>query len=161
MAEHGDSIARGHACLAALGASTGPASHTVRVHVSVPTTAVAGDRLVATTTLVVAGDSPRVILQPAGSGLALLRDDAVVAWVGGEAVATSPVPMPLTAGTTRPAQVVPTSLPLTGDDGEPLPAGRYVVRAVVGYGGDPLNAGAAGGSGSFHLVSGPITVTLR
>jgi hypothetical protein len=34
------------------------------------------------------------------------------------------------------------------------------VRAVVGYGDDPLNAGAAGAGGSFALVSEPAALTI-
>jgi len=59
-----------------------------------------------------------------------------------------------------PAQVVPEALPLIGCDGAPLPAGHYTVRAVVGYGGDPLNVGTGDASGAFQLVSPAVPLTL-
>ena len=150
----------GRACPTAVGPSTGPASRVATVQVSAPGSAPTGSRLSATATLVVTADSARVILHPATSGLALLRDDVVVAWAGGDVTNGTPVPMPLRAGTTRPAQVVPAQLALTGCDGHALPAGSYVLRAVLGYGTDSLDAGTAGTAGTFRLVSDPVPVTL-
>ena len=108
------------------------------MRLTLPASGAAGSTLGVSTTLVVRSDAPRVVLNPATSGLVVLRGGAVVASAAGQGVA---VPLPLRAGATKPAQVVPEALPLVGCDGAPLPAGRYTVRAVVGYGGDPLDAG--------------------
>ena len=112
------------------------------VRLALPASGAAGSTLGASTSVVVRSDAPRIVLQPAASGLVVLRGGTVVASAAGHGVA---VPLPLRAGATMPAQVVPEALPLIGCDGTPLPAGRYTVRAVVGYGGDPLNAGAGDG----------------
>jgi hypothetical protein len=143
------------------GASTGPAAPLVTVTVTAPRTAKGGEAITVRASLVVAADAPRVVLHPATSALLLLQGATVTAWVGGDSMTDHSVPMPLTGGTTRPAQVVPTTVPLIGCDGQPLPPGQYTLQAVVGYGGDPLNAGAAGAAGAFQLVSAPTTLTIE
>jgi hypothetical protein len=146
------------------GASTGPAAPLVTVTVVAPRTAKGGEVITVTATLLVVADGPRVVLHPATSALVLRQGATVSAWVGGDSMTDHSVPMPLTGGTTRPAQVVPAALPLVGCDGQPLPSGRYALQAVVGYGGDPLNAGAAGAAGAtgaFQLVSDATTVTIE
>ncbi len=139
------------------GASTGPAAGVAAVRLALPASGAAGSTLGASTSVVVRSDAPRIVLQPAASGLVVLRGGTVVASAAGHGAA---VPLPLRAGATMPAQVVPEALPLIGCDGAPLPAGRYTVRAVVGYGGDPLNAGAGDGSGRFQLVSPAVPLTV-
>lgn len=139
------------------GASTGPAAGVAAVRLALPASGAAGSTLGASTSVVVRSDAPRIVLQPAVSGLVVLRGGTVVASAAGHGVA---VPLPLRAGATMPAQVVPEALPLIGCDGTPLPAGRYTVRAVVGYGGDPLNAGAGDGAGRFQLVSPAVPLTV-
>jgi hypothetical protein len=112
----------------------------------------------ATATVLAGSDAGRILLLPAASGLAVLRGTEVVGWAASRG--TSPVPLPLTSGTSRPAQVVPEALTLVACDGSGLAPGAYTVRAVVGYGGDPLNVGAAGVLGVFHLVSAPVPLTV-
>jgi hypothetical protein len=139
------------------GASTGPAAGVAAVRLALPASGAGGSTLGVSTSVVVRSDAPRIVLQPAVSGLVVLRGGTVVASAAGHGVA---VPLPLRAGATMPAQVVPEALPLIGCDGAPLPAGRYTVRAVVGYGGDPLNAGAGDGAGRFQLVSPAVPLTV-
>lgn len=145
-------------CPAPPGASTGPAAPLVEVHVELDHGARPGGAVSVSTRLRVSADGPRIVVQPQRSGLVVLRDGRVVAR------ATSPesaqIPFALRAGTDRPAQAVPDRLTLVGCDGAPLVTGSYTVRAVVGYGDDPLNAGAAGAGGSFALVSEPAALTI-
>ncbi|MDQ2756535.1 MAG: hypothetical protein M3Y71_08220 [Actinomycetota bacterium] len=49
---------------------------------------------------------------------------------------------------------------LTLTDRAALDPGTYTLRAVVGYGNDPLNGAAGDGGGSFVLVSPPATVVV-
>ncbi len=149
---------RARPCPAAPGDSTGPAATVASVRLTVPRTAAPGAAVPARTSVVVHGDAPRVVLLPSSSGLAVLRGTTLVGWAGGRG--TSPVPLPLTAGSTRPVQVVPETLTLVACDGSALPAGEYGVRAVVGYGGDPLDAATGGAPRVFRLVSAPVPITL-
>lgn len=111
--------------------------------------------------LVVISSGQRIVLSGLGSAVEILRGSTVVGRAAGPAGAD--VPLPLTAGASYPGQTLPTQVPLVGCDGTPLPPGAYGLRAVVTYGGDPLNgAPAGGGAGSFVLVSDPpvdLTVT--
>lgn len=140
------------------GESTGPAADAVTVRLTAPASVPAGGSATATTMLDVRADGPRIVLHPAASALVVVRDGTVVAAARSDDVAD--VPFPLRRATTRPAQVMPASVRMLGCDGTPLPPGRYELRAVVGYGGDPLNAGAGGASGAFQLVSTPVPVTV-
>ena len=155
----GPAMTNVRACGQAPGPSTGPAASLVTVGVAAARTATGGEVITVTTSLVVAGDAVRVVLHPATSALLLMQDAEVAAWVGGDAMTDHSVPMPLTGGTTRPAQVVPRTLPLIGCDGRPLPPGVYGLQAVVGYSRDPLDARA--GAGAFQLVSAPAPLTVE
>lgn len=141
------------------GLSTGPAAPLVTVQVTAPATARSGASVSVQSRLLVRSDGPRVVLQPATSALVVMKDGAVVARTAG---ANGPaVPLQLRAGEQRPAQTVPDVLTLVGCDGVRLPAGTYAVQAIVGYGEDPLNAGAdGGGPGSFRLVSPSQALTI-
>lgn len=152
------SPSRNQGCAAAPVASTGPAAAVASVQLTVPRTAPSGGAVPARSTVVVHADAPRVVLLPASSGLAVLRGATLVGWTGGSG--TSPVPLPLSAGASRPAQVVPDALTLVACDGSPLPAGEYTVQAVVGYGSDALDAAAGGVPRIFHLVSEPVPLTV-
>ena len=134
--------------------SPGPAGSLVVVGLTAPPTAAAGSTVTVSAQLVVLSSGQRIVLTPRGSSVEILRGDAVVGRAAGPAGAD--VPLPLTAGASYPGQTLPTQVPLVGCDGVALPPGAYRMRAVVAYGGDPLN-GAPGGSGagSFVLVSDP------
>jgi hypothetical protein len=137
----------------------GPADGLLDVTVTTDPPSHGASTLAVTTLLVARADGPRIILQPAASALVLSRDGVVLAVADG--IPGVQVPLEVRAGATRPAQVVPTVLPLVDCDGRPLPAGTYTLVAVVGYGQDPLNGAAAGSPGTFTLTSPPIPVTLR
>lgn len=120
----------------------------------------AGELLDVATELVVKADGPRIVLRPTSSALLVLQGDQVVAGRSGDG--STPVPLPLVAGRRSSAQTVPPKLKMVGCDGRPLEPGRYQLRAVVGYGEDPLNAGQGQSApGSFVLVSPavPLDVT--
>ncbi len=139
--------------------SSGPAAGLVTV-AATAVQAIGTDRVLAVTSqLLVGTDGPRIVLNPTRSSLQLRRDGVVVATAAG--VPGADVPLQLRAGAVRDAQVVPTQLPLRDCAGQPVEAGSYTLVVVVGYGGDPLNAGAAGAGGSFALVSTPVPVTVR
>ena len=141
--------------------SPGPAGSLVVVDLTAPPTAPAGSMLTVSAQLVVISSGPRIVVTPRGSSVEILRGDTVVGRAAGPAGAD--VPLPLTAGASYPGQTLPTQVPLVGCDGVALPPGSYRLRAVVAYGGDPLNAAPGGsGAGSFVLVSDPpldLTVT--
>ncbi len=138
--------------------SSGPVTSQVVVVTTSATSASRGSELNVKTEIVVLSDGPRIIARPQWSALELLRPGAVVARTLGSA--GPDVPTPLTRGTSIPAQTVPTQLPLTGCDGQPLPAGAYRLRALVGYGSDPLNNAQGGAGGAFVLASEPVDVTV-
>ncbi len=148
----------GAPCTAPPSVSTGPAATLVTVELMSPSTASSGASIALVARLVVRSDGPRIILQPTTSAVVVLDGTTVVARAVGPAGAA--VPLQLRAGERRPAQTVPERLDLVGCDGSPLPAGRYAVRALVGYGGDPLNAGSSGQPGAFVLVSEPQTLVV-
>lgn len=150
--------AAGAPCTAPPSASTGPAATLVTVELVSPPTASSGASIALVARLVVRSDGPRIILQPTTSAVVVLDGTTVVARAVGPAGAA--VPLQLRAGERRPAQTVPERLDLVGCDGSPLPAGRYAVRALVGYGGDPLNAGSSGQPGAFVLISEPQTLAV-
>jgi hypothetical protein len=140
--------------------SPGPAGSLVVVGLRAPATAAAGSSLAVSTELVVISSGPRIVLAGHGSSVEILRGSAVVGRTPGPAGAD--VPLPLTAGASYPGQTLPTEVPLVGCDGAPLPPGSYGLRAVVAYGGDPLNAAPGGVTGSYVLISDPpvdLTVT--
>ena len=140
----------------------GPADSLVVLAISGPATAPSGSTVTVSSQLVVLSDGSRVVLTPQGSSLEVLRGSTVVART--PAPSGADVPVALSAGASYPAQTLPTQVVLVGCDGTPLPAGRYGLRAVVAYGGDPLNGavGGAGGAGRFVLLSDPpvdLTIT--
>ncbi len=141
--------------------SPGPAGSLVVVGFSAPATAAVGSTITVSAQLVVLSSGPRIVLTAQGSAVEILRGSTVVGRAAGPGDAD--VPLPLTAGASYPGQTLPTHVPLVGCDGTPLPAGAYRLRAVVAYGGDPLNAAPGGsGAGSFVLVGDPpldLTVT--
>lgn len=139
-------------------ASTGPASVLVSVEVLAPATARVGDTATISTFLAVHTSGPRIVTSPSRSAVLLLRDGAVVAESRGTPGPS--VPAPLEAGARLPAQTVPTQIVLVGCSGAALDPGTYTLRAVVGYGNDPLNGAAGDGGGSFVLVSPPATVVV-
>ncbi len=126
--------------------------------VAVGTGARGGGTLPVSTTLVVRRDGQRIVLGATGTGLYLFRGETVVAVA--RAAGVTAVPLPLTQGKRWPAQTVPTAIRLRDCAGAALAPGTYRLVAVVGYGGDPLNAGGAGAAGSFALVSAPSDVTV-
>ena len=143
----------------AASASTGPAADLIRVALSAPASAPTGTAVRVSTRLVMLGDGPRFVFRPETSRLELSRSGVLVALTA--AAPGTAVPMQPRGGQERPAQTLPTTIILGGCDGAPVPPGRYDLRAVVGYGEDPL-AGASGGqAGGFTLVSGavPLMVT--
>jgi hypothetical protein len=138
--------------------STGPVTSQVVVVTTSATTAPSGSDLAVKTEIVVLSDGPRVIARPQWSALEVLAPGKVVARTVGT---TGPdVPTPVTRGTTLPAQTVPTHIALTGCDGQPLPAGAYRLRALVGYGSDALNDVQGGASGAFVMASEPVNLTV-
>lgn len=144
---------------------TGPASSLVSVAVLPSGSAQgisagrAGEILDVTTELVVRADGPRIVLRPTSSALLVLQDDQVVTGRLGDG--SAPVPLPLVAGRRSSAQTVPRNLPMVDCDGQPLEPGSYQLRAVVGYGEDPLNAGQGQSApGHFVLVSPAVTLNV-
>lgn len=138
----------------------GPAGSLVVVGLTAPSTATAGGAVTVSAQLVVLSSGPRIVLTGQGSSVEILRESTVVGRAAGPAGAD--VPLPLTAGASYPGQTLPTQVPLVGCDGAPLPPGSYGLRAVVAYGGDPLNAAPGGVTGSYVLVNDPpldLTVT--
>jgi hypothetical protein len=133
--------------------SPGPAGSLVVVGLAAPPTASVGSTVTVSAELVVLSSGPRIVLAGHGSAVEILRGSAVVGRAAGPAGAD--VALPLTAGASYPGQTLPTQVPLVGCDGAPLPPGAYGLRAVVAYGGDPLNAAPGGVTGSFVLVSDP------
>lgn len=144
---------------------TGPASSLLSVAVSPSGSAQGigsvrtGEILDVATELMVRADGPRIVLRSTSSALLVLQDDQVVAGRLGDGA--TPVPLPLTAGRRSSAQTVPQNLPMVDCDGQPLEPGRYQLRAVVGYGEDPLNAGQGQSApGGFVLVSPAVTLNV-
>jgi hypothetical protein len=143
--------------------SSGPAADLVSLQISAPGSAGYGAEVAVQVSVVVHADGGRIITDPSRSLVLVTLGDQVVGRVA-EPEPGLPVPLPLTAGTVRPAQVVPGSVRLagcpTGPTGErtPLPPGRYGLVAVLGYGQDRLYA-QAGSGGRFLLVSDPAWVT--
>jgi hypothetical protein len=145
--------------------SSGPASAVARLTVSAPSTARAGSSVPVESRIEVTNDAPRIITASTGSRILIVRGGRVVgASTGGSAPA---VPLPLRAGTTRPAQALPESVHLAGctvdAKGAELPPGEYALVGVLAYGGDPMNNAQDGGAGSrsFVLVSAPVPITVR
>lgn len=119
----------------------------------------AGEILDVATELVVRADGPRIVLRPTSSALLVLQGDQVVAGRSGDG--STPVPLPLVAGRRSAAQTVPQNLPMVDCDGQPLEPGSYQLRAIVGYGQDPLNAGQGQSApGDFVLVSPSVTLNV-
>src|SRR4051812_40685585 len=146
--------------------SSGPAGDLATLQVSAPESGLSGGVIAVLVSVVVQADGPRVVTDPTRSLLLLTLGDQVVGRAADPA-AGLPVPLPLRAGTVRPAQAVPGSMVLagcpTGPAGEraPLPPGSYGVVAVLGYGQDQLNGTPAGGpGGQFQLVSQPVWITV-
>ncbi len=138
--------------------SSGPITSQVVVVTTSSTTVAGGSVLPVKTEIVVLSDGPRVVARPQWSALEVLAPGAVVARSVGSA--GPDVPTPLTRGKTIPAQTVPTQITLTGCDGQPLPAGAYRLRALVGYGSDALNNAAGGSAGAFVMASEPVDLTI-
>lgn len=138
--------------------SSGPITSQVVVVTTSSTSAAGGSTLPVKTEIVALSDGPRVIARPQWSALEVLAPGAVVARSVGSA--GPDVPTPITRGKTIPAQTVPTQITLTGCDGQPLPAGAYRLRALVGYGSDALNNAAGGSSGAFVMASEPVDLTI-
>ena len=146
--------------------STGPAARLADLRVTAPASAAAGATIAVQVVVDVHADGPRIITVPAASRLLITRGATVV---GASEPGSGPaeVPLPLTAGTTRPAQAAPAALTLVGCAGadgstqKPLPPGTYGVVAVVAYGQDPLQGAASGGAKQFALVSAPWAISVR
>jgi hypothetical protein len=117
-------------------------------------------------TVDVLADGQRIITVPASSRLLLTRGTSVVG-TSDPGVGPAGVPLPLSAGATRPAQAVPGTIKLVGCDnadgtaGRPLSPGSYGVVAVLAYGQDPLQGAAGGNAKVFTLVSPPSAVVVR
>lgn len=149
----------------AVPASSGPASVVARLTVSAPSTARAGATVPVQPRIEVTNDAPRIITTSAASRILIIRDGRVVG--AADAGSGQSVPLPLRAGTTRPAQVLPQSVRLVGCTADKqaadLPPGDYALVGVLAYGGDPMNSAQDGGAGgrSFVLVSAPVPITVR
>jgi hypothetical protein len=145
--------------------SSGPASDLATLQVSAPATASSGTLVAIQVSVAVHADGGRVITEPSRSLILVTRGDQVVGRVA-EPERGLPVPLPLRAGTVRPAQVVPSSARLSGcpsgPSGEraPLPPGSYGIVAVLGYGQDRLNLAQRGSGREFVLVSEPAPITV-
>lgn len=149
--------------------SSGPASQIAQLHLSAPTTAAPGGQVTIRATVQVSADGQRIISGPSMSQLLITQHGAVVGKSDAQK-ADIAVPLTLRAGTTRPAQVLPTSVRMSGCPGgsgdrssAPLPSGEYAIVAVLGYRLDPLNSGADAPQtgGLFYLVSRPAAITVR
>jgi hypothetical protein len=78
------------------------------------------------------------------------------------------IPLPLKAGSARPAQALPSVVRLSGcPDGasgarSPLPPGKYDLIGIMGYRLDPFNSGFDGmqPGGQFEIVSQPVAITV-
>jgi len=149
--------------------SSGPASRIAELRLSAASTAAPGADVAVRSTLHVTADGARIITGPSMSKLLITQHGVVV----GKSDAAQPdfaVPLALRAGAARPAQVLPTSVRMSGCPGaagdqtrSPLAAGEYAIVAVLGYRLDPLNSGADGPQtgGAFYLVSAPAPITVR
>ena len=146
---------------AAVPISCGPIMHVARLKIAAPATARPGQVVPITATVAVSSNAARVIGTPATSAVLVVHDGRVVARSAG---AGSSIPLILRAGSTRPAQAVPSSARLTTCDGTALPAGHYLLVGVLGYRLDPLNAAVDGGpvpQRGFALVSDPVPISVR
>ena len=145
--------------------SSGPASAVSTLRVSAPVSAAAGTEVPVQVSVVVRTDGGRILTDASRSQLLVTKDGTVV----GRARATGSallVPLQLTAGAVRPAQVVPGSVRLSAcasgaSTGSDLPPGQYGIVAVLGYGQDPFNAAPEGSAGAFALVSDPAPLTVE
>jgi hypothetical protein len=152
----------------AIPVSSGPASSLAELRVSASSTAAAGGTVTVQSALHVTSDGQRIITGPSMSNLLITRDGFVVG-KSDAAQSDIAVPLVLRAGATRPVQVVPASIEMSGCAADvggnrpPLPAGEYGIVAVLGYRLDPLNSAVDGGpgGGQFHLVSKPAMITVR
>lgn len=148
-------------------ASSGPASVVARLVITAPPSAAAGSRIRVRCRVEVRSDAPRIITGAAGSWLLITQGGRVVGGVGPDA--DEQVPLPLRAGTSRPAQVLPETVRLVGaaessesSEGPELPPGDYAIVGVLAYGGDPLGTGTGGTvARPFTLVSSPVPISVR
>jgi hypothetical protein len=146
--------------------STGPAAHLVTVRTIAPATAAAGGTIEVQAVADVSAGGRRIITVPAASRLLINRNGAIVA-MSDPAPGPAGVPLPLTAGSSRPLQAVPSRITLVGcrgADGSPgtaLPPGTYDVVAVLAYGQDPLQGAAGGTVRRFSLVSSPSRLIVQ
>lgn len=138
--------------------SSGPVTSQVVVVTTSAPSAPRGTDLAVKTEIVALSDGPRIIARPQWSALEVIRAGAVVGRSVGPA--GPDVPVPITGGTTIPAQTVPTRIALNGCDGQPLAPGTYQLRALVGYGSDALNSGQGGAPGAFVVASEPVDLTV-
>jgi hypothetical protein len=147
-------------------ASSGPASAVAALRVSAPVSAATGTDVPVQVSVVVRAEGGRILTDASRSELLVTKDGAVVGRTASTGSALL-VPVQLSAGAVRPAQVVPASVHLRGcssgdsGPGSALPPGQYGIVAVLGYGQDPLNAAPEGSAGAFALVSDPSPVTVR
>jgi hypothetical protein len=148
--------------------SSGPLAQSARLTLKAPGTASPGQVVRVDATVTSPAGLPRVVTTPATSALLVVSGGSVV----GRALGGSgpDVPLELTAGSTGPAQAVPTSVRLAGCDSAagttPLPAGEYRLVGVLGYQLDALNEAPADssapptGNRSFVLISAPAPITV-
>ncbi|MEP7092096.1 MAG: hypothetical protein ABI776_18485, partial [Nocardioidaceae bacterium] len=142
--------------------SSGPLAGAARLEVSLPGPAAAGSDLRVSATVVGREPTARLVTTAGGSALLVTDGDRVVARADGVG-AGGAVPLRLTRGARRPAQLLPAAVPLVGCGGAgPLTPGRYAVVAVLGYRLDPLDSAVDGapttrdGGRTFVLVSQPV-----
>jgi hypothetical protein len=149
-------------------ASTGPASQLAELRVAVDTSAAPDATVSVRSTLHVRSDGQRIITGP--SSKLLITQHGVVVGKSDAAQHDLAVPLALRAGATRPVQVLPASIRMSGcpaqvggHDRPPLSPGEYAIVAVLGYRLDPLNSAVDGGQahGLFYLVSEPAAITIR
>jgi hypothetical protein len=148
--------------------SSGPLADLARLELTAPATASVGEVVSVSAVITANSTTPRVITTPSTSAVLVVRDHRVVS----RTQASAPqVPLQLSTGTARPAQVIPRSVRTIGCGGDAgtagLTPGRYALVAVLGYQLDSVNAAPADGTvppptgeRAFTLVSAPVSIVI-
>ena len=147
--------------------STGPAADLVTLQLTAPSVGRAGTEVSVRSVIKVNADGQRIITGPGRAEVVIAQQGMVV----GRSFQARPdlaIPLLLKAGSTRPAQALPSVVRLSGcPDGaggtrSPLPPGKYELIGIMGYRLDPFNSGFDGmqAGGQFEIVSQPVQVTV-
>lgn len=150
--------------------SSGPLARLVRLELTAPTADRCGATVAVSASLSATVATQRVVTVPGQSAVLIVGGGVVVGAALGRAGPA--VPLALRADEVRPAQSIPTAVPLVArrtDDGDTvnaLPAGRYQLVAVLGYCADGLNTGTDNDSGwstarVFRLVGAPVQLVVN